>query len=95
MIIKELKFSGHAIQRMFERKITKDSVKKVIISGEIIKDYPNDQPYPSMLLLGFEEDRPLHVVLGIDPHDQTGYVVTVYEPDSKLWSTNFKTRRKP
>jgi len=36
----------------------------------------------------------LHVVLAYNQATRTGYVVTAYVPDPKLWSKDFKTRRK-
>jgi len=44
-----MKFSSHAIQRMFERGFQKDSVAKAVRDGEIIQEYPNDKPYPSVM----------------------------------------------
>lgn len=35
-------FSRHAVQKMFERRITKVDIEHVISSGEIIKNYPDD-----------------------------------------------------
>ena len=48
-------FSGHAIQRMFERGIGRDAVLAVVSSGEAIAEYVDDTPYPSCLLFGFVE----------------------------------------
>ena len=38
---------------MAQRNISVSDVQKVIDTGEIIEDYPNDFPYPSKLQLGF------------------------------------------
>ncbi|CAN2042834.1 DUF4258 domain-containing protein [Candidatus Magnetomoraceae bacterium gMMP-15] len=94
MNCKEVKFSGHAIQRMFERKIDKQSVMKVVNSGQIIDEYPDDKPYPSFLLLGFVNKLALHVVLGVNDAIQECYVITVYLPDTKIWQLGFKKRKK-
>jgi uncharacterized protein (DUF433 family) len=40
-------FSGHAVLRIYQRRITDDEVIKVIEHGEVIEDYPEDYPYPS------------------------------------------------
>jgi hypothetical protein len=58
----------------------------------VISDYPDDKPLPSVLILGFVEKRPLHVVLAYDIINETGYVVTAYVPDAKLWTENFNRR---
>lgn len=59
----------------------------------MIASYPDDRPCPSVLILGFEPDEPLHRVAARDPARGTCFVVTVYRPDSALWSKDFKRRR--
>ena len=44
--------TAHVIKRCRERNIDSDSVIKVIMQGEIIKQYEDDKPFPSCLLLG-------------------------------------------
>ncbi len=85
-------FSGHALRRMFERKISKDDVLEVIRSGEVIEDYPDDLPYPSCLLLGLVQERPLHVTIAVDRPHKTCYVITAYPPDPDLWE-DFRKRK--
>jgi len=87
-------FSQHAFTRMFERSISPELVTRAISSSEIIAEYPDDQPFPSCLLLYVEQGKPLHVVVGKDERDGACYVVTAYEPDIKLWNDDFRTRRK-
>lgn len=91
----EVKFSGHAVQRMFERLISKDEVLAVIAAGEVIADYPDDTPFPSSLLLGFVKGRPLHVVMALDEANRTCHIITVYPPDPAIWNDDLKTRRVP
>ena len=64
MDCKKLVFSGHAVQRMFERSILSKDVREIVESGEIINDYPDDLPYPSKPILGYVGKRPIHIVLG-------------------------------
>ncbi|MBS4099506.1 MAG: DUF4258 domain-containing protein [Sulfuricella sp.] len=85
-------FSGHALKRMFERTIGKNEIVSVLTNGEIIQEYPNDQPYPSNLIIGFGESGPLHVPAAQDEQNIC-YVVTCYRPDSALWQDDFKKRR--
>lgn len=91
---KEKKFSGHAVQRLFERKLTKQAVTDVITTGEIIAEYPNDSPYPSYLILGFVSGRALHVVVAFDKQTRLCYIISAYEPNTKQWGKDFKTRKK-
>jgi len=57
---------------MFHRKIKKDDVVTVIKNGQIIIDYPDDNPYPSCLILGFINDVPLHIVFAMDNEQNNG-----------------------
>lgn len=86
-------FTGHAIQRMFQRGISKSEVCMCIENGYIIEEYADDTPYPSLLLLGFVQERPIHIVLAIDQTNKSCVIVTAYEPDVELWEDNFKRRR--
>ncbi len=87
-------FSGHAFRRMAERGFSPDIIKNVIENGCVIKEYPDDKPYPSRLILGFYENRPIHIVCTYNQYDKTEYIITVYEPDTELWTEDFKSRRK-
>ncbi len=60
----------HALQRMFEREIERSVVESVIQSGTTIERYPEDTPYPSRLVLGWDRDRPIHVVVADNLHDE-------------------------
>lgn len=90
----EMKFRLHAVQRMFERRITDEDVRHVIESGEVIQEYVDDKPYPSRLLLGWVARRPLHVVVADNHEDRMTIVITVYEPDGALWEEDFRRRRR-
>ncbi len=86
-------FSGHALQRMFEREFSGDDVRSILRSGEKIASYPDDTPYPSCILLGFVEGRAVHIVVAQEENTQTCYVITVYRPNPDLWESDFKRRR--
>jgi len=94
MDFRHIVFSQHAFTRMFEREIPPEVVRRAIQMGEVIGNYPDDQPYPSVLLLHFESGRALHIVAGVDEAGSTCHVVTAYYPDPNLWSADFRTRRK-
>lgn len=87
-------FRVHAVQRMFGRGIEKDEVLEVLRDGEVIERKPDDLPYPSHLMLGFVDGRPLHVVASDDPVEQATVVITAYAPDPDEWDQWFR-RRKP
>jgi hypothetical protein len=90
----KLIYRQHAIKRMHERCITEEEVEHAIKSGEIIENYPNDTPYPSFLILGNVGTKAIHVVYADDAEENTQIVITVYEPDQKIWCEDLKTRRK-
>jgi len=87
-------FSGHAIVRMFDRGLNNSDVITAIRSGEVIYDYPDDEPYPSKLLLAMVKGNPVHVVVARDKKDYACYVVTAYFPSPERWHSDFKTRRQ-
>ncbi|SPF35334.1 conserved hypothetical protein [Candidatus Sulfopaludibacter sp. SbA4] len=78
---------------MFERGVEKDDVNAVISGGETVADHPDDKPYPSQLLLGFVEGRPIHVVAAWDAGTETCIIVTAYEPQPEQWEAGFRKRR--
>lgn len=92
MDCRKIMIGEHAFRRMFEREIAVESVLETLKKGEVIKAYPEDKPYPSYLILNFINEKPLHVVVAADPENGFCFVVTVYEPDTKKWSGDFKTK---
>jgi len=92
MSVERLIFRAHALRRMFERGVVETEVRAVLEQGEVIRDYPDDQPYPSRLFLGWCDGRPLHVVAAQATLGEW-IVITVYEPDPATWNPDFKTRK--
>lgn len=86
-------FRRHAVERMAARNITRDDVEFVVRDGEVIREYADDTPYPSRLILGWSENRPLHVVAADDNAANEIYIITVYEPDSEIWDEDFRSRK--
>jgi hypothetical protein len=86
-------FPPYVLKRMIERGITVTEVRDVLENGEVIEEYLADEP-PRYLMLGWSGDRPIHVVGEDDPVAQETTVVTVYEPDSRLWKAGFRERRR-
>ncbi|KFN38614.1 MAG: hypothetical protein JU82_10845 [Sulfuricurvum sp. MLSB] len=86
-------YRTHAIERMFQRDVNEEDVEHVVKNGEIIESYPDDYPYPSFLVLGYFNKRPLHVVYARDEAENV-IVITVYEPTAEKWMEDLKTRRE-
>lgn len=83
----------HSLYRLRERGIKYNDVKKCIITGEIIEQYPDDYPHPSCLITGVTiSGKPLHVVVGTD--NEYLWIITAYYPDIEKWDDDFKTRKE-
>ena len=82
----------HARIRLFERNISIDDIVNGINTGEIIKQYPDDKPLPSCLILGFSARlQYIHVVVSYET--DFIYLITAYFPDPDMWENDFKTRK--
>lgn len=88
-----LTFRVHAIERMFQRGIDVSDVRCVLNGGEVIENYPEDEPFPSRLILGWREGRPIHIVAADDGKGDETFIITVYEPNPDLWEPGFRRRR--
>lgn len=86
--------SLHAFKRMLIRKISPDEIKEVIEKGEVIKTYPDDRPYPSVLLYKTINERPLHVVVAKNETNEECIIVTVYIAGEEFWQPDFKTKKQ-
>jgi hypothetical protein len=85
-------FSKHAVDQMMHRRILVHEIKEALAVPEVLEHYPNDKYGPSCLVLGFSsKGRPLHVVCTY-PEREILKIITIYQPDSKLW-LEFRTRR--
>ena len=82
----------HSRRRFDERGIKIQDVCQTIQSGQIIEQYPDDFPFPSCLILGYSEGRPVHVCASIQ--DNMMYVITAYIPDPTKWEADLKTRKE-
>jgi hypothetical protein len=89
-----IQWQRHALERMLERGISRDIVKRILMDGEIIANYPDDQPFPSALFLGWLDEMPYHVVASFDVSRQCCFVITAYKPNLDVFEPDFKTRRK-
>ena len=86
-------FRMHAIERMFQRGISHENVLAALAVSEVVEDYPSDTPYPSALLFGVANGRPLHVVVAHDQDNGLSIIVTVYEPETSKWEVGFRIRK--
>lgn len=83
----------HARNRLIEWNIKMQDVIKCIETGEIIKQYEDDKPFPSCLILGMSiNNKYLHVVVSMN--DNYIHLITAYFPNLEQWEPDFKTRRE-
>jgi len=86
-------FRVHAVERMFERKVSARNLAQALSSGETIEDYSAEMPEPGRLILGFQGQRPFHVVTSENPETSETTIITVYIPDPRRWTKDFKRRK--
>ena len=87
-----VKFTEHFKIRLKERGMRFSDIKQALMSGEIIEEISNDQPNPSVLILGYANNIPLHIAIGIG--DDLLWLVTAYIPSCDIWENDYKTRKK-
>ena len=90
----QIRWRQHALSRMLERDITRDEIRSIIEHGEIIEHYPESEPYPGCLILGYATAKPLHAVITIDTENEFVYIVTAYIPDDLHFQSDLKTRKR-
>lgn len=92
---KKILFLPHAVRQMAkpDRMITTADIRTVIEAGEVIEDYPDDVRGPSCLMLGFADERPVHVVCA--PKDDYLAIITAYLPSDQEWESGYRKRKKP
>ncbi len=89
-----IEWQRHALERMAERGIFRDEVKQVLLRGERIEDYAEDQPFPGALFLGRPKGRALHVVAAFNAERIMVFIITAYEPELAHFEPDLRTRRK-
>ena len=88
-----IEVTQHMLIRFQQRHISYREIKESIMNGEIIKEYPDDKPFPSCLVLGFtKKKRGLHIVIGIA--EDKLWLITAYEPDKTQWNDDFRTKKE-
>lgn len=84
-------FRAHAVQRMFERRISVGKVREALKLADVIEDYSSEMPEPSQLLFGSQGKRPFHLVTSEGQSHTT--VITVYLPSPEKWKKDLRSRR--
>lgn len=91
--LEKIAITKHAKERLRERGIKVDDITHCIETGEIIKQYEDDKPLPSCLILGKTTDNKyMHIVLS--RNEDFIYLITAYYPDVTQWEADLKTRKE-
>jgi len=80
----EYEISFHAEKERYAEDITLHDIETAISNGEILEDYPDDPRGPSCLVLGYSQNRPIHIVCGYTPTKWVR-IITVYLPKLPKW----------
>ena len=89
-----IQWRRHVLEKLAERGIQQQAVREVLLNGERIRDYTQDRPFPSPLLLGYIGGKPLHVVASCDEINRQAFVITAYEPSLDVFESDYRTRKK-
>jgi hypothetical protein len=81
----------HAQQRMGSRKITHNDMKYVVAAGDVVEQYPDNQPHPKALFMADVRGEPIYVSCAFD--GSYAYIITVHRYDPTRWVDPW-TRRK-
>lgn len=86
--------TDHADEEAEADDISFDEVYFSVIHGEVIRECPEDKPYPSCLVYGstFGGD-PIHSVWAYNEESGFAVIIAVYRPDPARWRLDRKTRR--
>lgn len=87
-------FTRHALLRMSAGAIARAEIDRILDSGEVIERYPDDDPYPSVLMLGWTEGQPIHLVAAHNTVEDETIIITAYRPDPERWDPDYRLRRR-
>ncbi len=89
----KVRWTSHAVMRLFQRNISESDIINVILNGEIIEEYENDYPFPSCLIYGINlKNQVIHIVCGLSESEL--WIITAYYPDNNKWNDDLKTRKE-
>ena len=90
----QYRLTKHATIFRLKRGIIMAHLKLALLNGEIIETYPDAEPYPACLVLGWlSSGDPLHIVCSRGDTEPQLRIVTMYEPDDTRWEDDYKTRK--
>lgn len=91
---RKVEWKRHALKKLLERDIRRAEIFGALENFEIVESYAHEKAIPSFLLLGYYENKALHIVTAVDEIEEILWVITVYAPSPEEWEQDLKTRRK-
>ena len=89
-----LRITDHADEEAQADRLSFAEICYSALQGEIIKEYPEDRPYPSCLVYGrTPRGDPVHTVWAYNEESRWAVLITVYRPDPKRW-LSYRRRRQ-
>jgi hypothetical protein len=83
---RQVKISLHAAEEALAEEITRREIEAVLLSAELLEDYPDWWLGPSCLVSGLTDlGRDLHIVASYS--GLPVIIITVYEPHPPKWIT--------
>jgi hypothetical protein len=67
----------HAFEQMYSWRISEEEIERIISTGAIIENYPDDYPFPSFLFCGHSDARLLHVVAAYNHKNNEIIIITL------------------
>ena len=89
-----IEWRKHVLQKLAERGLAQSAILEVLLTGERIRDYSDDRPFPSALFLGFVGGKPIHVVAACDHTNRRVFVITAYEPSLDVFESDYRTKKQ-
>ena len=88
----EYEISFHAEKERYAEDIKISDLEAAISNGAILENYSDDARGPSCLILGYSQNRPIHIVCG---HTDIEWIriITVYIPKKPKW-INERVRKR-
>jgi len=90
--MENFKVTKHALERLFERKISVRECLEVYSQEKVIESYPDDTPFPSELRMVKINKKVIHIVCSHGEKDV--FLITAYEPNPIVWNSDFTKRQK-
>jgi len=88
-----LLLSEHAFDKLRLIDCTFGEFERALAGALVIEEHALSSAQLKVRVLTVEWVRPLHVIVVVDAHRHEERIVTVYEPDPRRWSQDYRRRR--